>query len=131
MVKEWRRLLRSIGFACAGIKYAVKTQRNMQIHLGMSLLALLASWWLGISYADTLLVLVVIALVLALELMNTAIETVVDLITTERHPLAKIAKDVSAGAVLVAAILSVVVGICVFGPPLYHKLTVFMHLRAG
>ncbi|MCK9910319.1 diacylglycerol kinase family protein, partial [Microbacteriaceae bacterium K1510] len=102
--------------------YAVKTQRNMQIHVVMAVLALLASWWLRISRGDVLLVFFAIALVFALELVNTAIEATVDLVTEERQPLAKAAKDASAGAVLVASILSVIIGIAVFAQPLWEKL---------
>lgn len=93
----------------------------MQIHIVAAVLALAASWWLQIPPLHLILVLLAIALVWSLELVNTAIEAVVDLLSPDWHIKAKIAKDAAAGAVLVAAIFSVGVGIAVFGPPLYQK----------
>ena len=122
-MKEWRRLVRSFSYALQGIVYTVKTQRNMQIHVAAATLVLAAAWWLQIPRSDVLLVFFSIGLVFSLELMNTAVEAVVDLASPEWHTKAKIAKDASAGAVLVAAILSVGIGIMVFGPPLLEKMT--------
>ncbi|MFP3392050.1 diacylglycerol kinase family protein [Brevibacillus sp. SIMBA_040] len=122
-MKEWRRLVRSFSYALQGIVYTVKTQRNMQIHVAAATLVLAAAWWLQIPRSDVLLVFFSIGLVFSLELMNTAVEAVVDLASPEWHAKAKIAKDASAGAVLVAAILSVGIGIMVFGPPLLEKMT--------
>lgn len=121
-VKEWHRFVRSFSCAIEGIAYTVKTQRNMQIHLVAAVLALVASWWLDISRNDILLVFFAIALVFALEIVNTAIEAAVDIASPDWHAKAKIAKDAAAGAVLVAACLAVLIGIAVFGPPLYHKI---------
>ncbi|WP_289142284.1 diacylglycerol kinase family protein [uncultured Brevibacillus sp.] len=122
-MKEWRRLVRSFSYALQGIVYTVKTQRNMQIHVAAATLVLAAAWWLQIPRSDVLLVFFSIGLVFSLELMNTAVEAAVDLASPEWHAKAKIAKDASAGAVLVAAILSVGIGIMVFGPPLLEKMT--------
>ncbi|WP_103109119.1 diacylglycerol kinase family protein [Brevibacillus reuszeri] len=122
-MKEWRRLVRSFSYALRGIVYTVKTQRNMQIHVAAATLVLAAAWWLQIPRSDVLLVFFSIGLVFSLELMNTAVEAAVDLASPEWHAKAKIAKDASAGAVLVAAILSVGIGIMVFGPPLLDKMT--------
>ena len=122
-MKEWRRLVRSFSYALRGIVYTVKTQRNMQIHVAAATLVLAAAWWLQIPRSDVLLVFFSIGLVFSLELMNTAVEAAVDLASPEWHAKAKIAKDASAGAVLVAAILSVGIGIMVFGPPLLEKMT--------
>ena len=122
-MKEWRRLVRSFSYALQGIVYTVKTQRNMQIHIAAATLVLAAAWWLQIPRSDVLLVFFSIGLVFSLELMNTAVEAAVDLASPEWHAKAKIAKDASAGAVLVAAILSVGIGIMVFGPPLLEKMT--------
>jgi undecaprenol kinase len=121
-LKEWRRLMRSFTYAIEGIVYTVETQRNMQIHIVAAVIALVAAWWLEISRSDFLLVFFAITLVFALEIVNTAIEAVVDLASPDWHAKAKIAKDAGAGAVLVAAILSAVIGILVFGPPLYQKI---------
>jgi len=122
-LKEWRRLVRSFSYALQGIVYTVKTQRNMQIHVAAATLVLAAAWWLQIPRSDVLLVFFSIGLVFSLELINTAVEAAVDLASPEWHAKAKIAKDASAGAVLVAAILSVGIGIMVFGPPLLEKMT--------
>ncbi|MGG0939637.1 diacylglycerol kinase family protein [Brevibacillus centrosporus] len=121
-MKEWSRLMRSFSCAWQGIVYTVKTQRNMKIHVAAALLVLAAAWWLQIPRSDVLLVFFSIGLVTSLELVNTAIEAAVDLASPDWHAKAKIAKDVGAGAVLVAAIASVVVGCFIFGPPLYEKM---------
>ncbi|MFY0545086.1 diacylglycerol kinase [Brevibacillus sp. H7] len=125
-MKEWTRFVRSVSCAVSGIAYTVKTQRNMQIHVVVAVLVLLAAWWLRIPRGDVLLVFFSIALVLSLELVNTALEAAVDLASPDWHPKAKAAKDASAGAVLVAAVLSVCVGIAVLGPPLWNKLSALM-----
>lgn len=119
---EMKRLVRSFGYALEGIAYTIKTQRNMQIHVGAAILALGASWLLQVTWDRVLLVFFSIFLVLILEIVNTAIEATVDLVTAEFHPLAKIAKDAAAGAVLMAAILSFIVGIYVFSGPLLKVL---------
>ncbi|MEW9667369.1 diacylglycerol kinase family protein [Ammoniphilus sp. 3BR4] len=119
---EMKRLVRSFGYALEGIAYTIKTQRNMQIHVGAAILALGASWLLQVTWDRVLLVFFSIFLVLILEIVNTAIEATVDLVTAEFHPLAKIAKDAAAGAVLMAALLSFIVGIYVFSGPLLKVL---------
>ncbi|WGV62125.1 diacylglycerol kinase family protein [Brevibacillus brevis] len=120
-MKEWRRLTRSFAYALQGISYTVRTQRNMQIHVAAAIVVLAAAWWLQIPRSDVLLVLFSIGLVFSLELVNTSIEAVVDLASPDWHAKAKIAKDVGAGAVLVAAILSFIIGVIVFGQPLLQK----------
>ncbi|GAB1529715.1 MULTISPECIES: diacylglycerol kinase family protein [Brevibacillus] len=120
-MKEWRRLTRSFTYALQGISYTVRTQRNMQIHVAAAIVVLAAAWWLQIPRSDVLLVLFSIGLVFSLELVNTSIEAVVDLASPDWHAKAKIAKDVGAGAVLVAAILSFIIGVIVFGQPLLQK----------
>ncbi|MED0679734.1 diacylglycerol kinase family protein [Aneurinibacillus thermoaerophilus] len=121
MRNEWQRLKRSLGHATRGICYTVKTQRNMQIHVVMALLVLFLGWFLAVPKGDVLLVFFSVFLVLILETVNTAIEKTVDLVVGEkRHPLAKVAKDAAAGAVLFAAILSILVGVYVFFEPLWQ-----------
>ncbi|MBO8164101.1 MAG: diacylglycerol kinase family protein [Brevibacillus sp.] len=112
----------SVQHACYGIVHALKTQRNMRIHVLAALLVLLAAWWLEIPRSDVLLVFFAIGLVITMELMNTAVEAVVDLVTSEWREQAKMAKDTAAGAVLLAAMTAVVIGIWVFGLPLADKL---------
>ena len=109
---------RSFGYAFAGIGHAWRTQAHLRIHVGIGLLALVLCWALALSPAEWAVVLSAITLVLVLEMLNTAVEAAVDLASPERHPLARIAKDVTAGAVLVAAIGSVLVALALFGPRL-------------
>ena len=110
------KLLRSFRFALEGLKYTLVSQRNMRVHFLVALVVLLISLYLPIEKMEMLLLFVTILLVLVAELFNTAIEAVVDLVTKEFHPLAKVAKDVAAGAVLLCAGLAVVVGINIFYP---------------
>jgi diacylglycerol kinase len=110
------KMMKSFRFALEGLKYAVVTQRNMRIHFLAALGILLISLYLPISKLEVLILLVTITLVLFAELINTAVETVIDMITKEYHPLAKVAKDVAAGAVLLTAGLAVLVGVSIFYP---------------
>lgn len=109
----------AFGYAWAGLHHAWHTQRNVRIEVGIGALAVAAAAWLA---ADVVPILVCAALVLGLELLNTAFEALVDLAAPTYHPLAKIAKDVAAAAVLVAAVLSAIVGLIVLGPPLVARL---------
>jgi diacylglycerol kinase (ATP) len=108
------RLWSSFHYAFQGIVYATKTQRNMRIHLAIGALVLFATLYLRLQKVYVVVVVALVVLVLALELINTAIEAVVDLLVVVHHPLAKIAKDAAAGAVLVASIGAVVIGYLVF-----------------
>jgi diacylglycerol kinase (ATP) len=108
------RLWRSFNHAFDGILYAARTQPNMRIHLVAAALVLVATMYLRLERAYVAILIIIVALVLAMELMNTAVEAVVDLMTVAHHPLAKIAKDAAAGAVLVVSMASVVVGYLVF-----------------
>ncbi len=108
------RLWAAFDYAFAGILYATRTQRNMRIHLVTASLAAFATLYLHLDRAYVALVVLCIALVIAMELVNTAIEAVVDLMTVAHHPLAKIAKDAGAGAVLVVSMASVIVGYLAF-----------------
>lgn len=109
-------LLKSFSYALTGIKTAVKSERNMRIHVAGSIVAVGASWYFSITKMEWLFILFAIGGMFALELVNSAIERVVDLATNERHPLAKQAKDMAAGAVLIYAILSVIIGMIIFFP---------------
>jgi diacylglycerol kinase (ATP) len=108
------RVWAAFDYAFQGILYATRTQRNMRIHLVAAALVMFAALYLRLERAYVAIVMLCIALVIALELVNTAIEAIVDLMTVAHHPLAKIAKDAAAGAVLVAAMASVIVGYLVF-----------------
>jgi diacylglycerol kinase len=110
------RTLRSFGFAARGLAYMVRTQSNARVHLVATLLVVGLGFWFPLSFLEWALILAAIALVWTAEAFNTAIEAVVDLVSPERHPLAKAAKDVAAGAVLIAALFAVTVGALVFIP---------------
>ena len=106
-------------YAAKGLRYAFSTQRNFRIHVGFALLAFALGLFLGLNKSDLAIMALTATSVLVVELLNTAIESVVDLAIGKRfHPLAKIAKDCSAGAVLVASISSLVIAILLLVPPL-------------
>lgn len=110
-----RRIL-SLKYAFSGIVAALKEEPNLKFHFAAGLLVIIISAIFKISRQDWLTIIFLIGFVVSLELTNTAIEAVVDAFTDIEHPGAKLAKDISAGAVLVAAVTSAVVGIIVFLP---------------
>ncbi|PLR85905.1 diacylglycerol kinase [Bacillus canaveralius] len=111
-------VFRSFLYACAGINSALKNETNMKIHFFISFFVIGAGFFFSLSPVEWLFVLFAIGGMLSLELINTAIERAVDLVTKEEHPLAKEAKDIAAGAVLIYAVLSVAVGLIIFIPKL-------------
>jgi diacylglycerol kinase (ATP) len=114
-------LLHSFRYAAQGVSYAFRTQRNFRIHLAIGAIALSLSVYLQIPAVSCAVISLTIALVLVLELLNTALEAVVDLtVGREFHQLAKIAKDCAAGAVLVAAIAAVIVALILLLPHLFE-----------
>ena len=115
------KLVRSFHFAFAGLAYLFRTQRNARIHGIAGLCACTVAAWLRLDTVRWALLVFTIALVLILEGLNTAVEAAIDLAMPRIHPLAKAAKDLAAGMVLIAAIASVVVGLLVLGPPLWNK----------
>lgn len=110
-----RRWVRSAGFAVSGLRHVYRTQANFRIEVWAAVLAL--GLTLGL-HAPLSPILLSCALVLGTELLNTAVEAVVDLASPGLHPLAKVAKDAAAGAVLVVSLGALLVGLCVLGPPL-------------
>lgn len=102
-------------YAFAGAR-AVCSERNFRFHLFAMVVVIIAGFLTGISANEWTILLLAIAAVLSLEMTNSAIERVVDLVTDEFHPLAKRAKDLAAGAVLIAAIFSVIIGLIIFLP---------------
>jgi diacylglycerol kinase (ATP) len=105
---------RSFHFAFEGIIYAARTQRNMRIHLIAAALVLAATLYLHLQRPYVIGIVITVAVVLAFELLNTAIEALVDLVSPAHHPLAKTAKDAAAGAVLVVAFAAAIVGYLTF-----------------
>lgn len=111
-------LLLSFKYAFCGIFTAINNERNMRIHIVCMIYMysfLLFTDWFVLTRQDWALIFIANAIVVMGELVNTAVESVVDLVTAERKPLAKIAKDTAAGAVLIGAIFAVLVGIAVLG----------------
>ena len=111
--------VKSVNAAIEGVMYTFKSERNMKVHYLASFIVLIASLFFNFSKIEFVLLLGAITLVVISEMFNTAIEKTVDLATSEIHPLAKIAKDVAAGAVLVASLYAIVVAYILF----YNKLT--------
>lgn len=109
-----RSLIDSFNYAVSGIITAIKTEKNMRIHYLIAILVITLSLFFDFSRTEFLLLLFAISLVVVAEMINTALERVIDLITQEYHPLARLVKDVAAGAVLIAAINSIVVGYLLF-----------------
>jgi diacylglycerol kinase (ATP) len=109
----------SFRYAFRGLAYLVTTQRNAKIHCVLGALATLLGLLLGLERLEWIALVLTIALVLAAEGVNTAVEAVVDLASPGFHPLARVAKDVAAGTVLLTAVASVVVGVLIFVPRLW------------
>lgn len=109
---------RSFHYAFAGIGYCLRTQRNFRIHLLAALVVGIAGGLLGLTGVEWAVLALTVTMVLAAEMVNTVVEAAVDLASPGIHPLAKTAKDVAAGAVLVTAIGAVVIGACIFVPHL-------------
>ena len=109
-----RKLLDSFNYAINGIIHAVRTQRNMRIHMISSLLVLTACFFYDLKKLEILILTITITMVIVAEMFNTAIECTIDVAANYYHPLAKIAKNTAAGAVLITAINAVVVGYIIF-----------------
>ena len=109
-----------ISFKCAwqGVISSIQTQRHMKFHVLATIVVISLGIWAHISVIEWMFLIVVIGMVLITEMINTAIESTVDLCTQEIHPLAKAAKDIAAGAVLVASIVSLIIGYLIFLHPL-------------
>ncbi len=119
MSRRGGSLLKSFNFAFDGVVYTLRHERNMWIHFAIAAFVLVAALFFGLSRLDVVALLVAISFVIIAEMFNTAVEYVVDLVTDEEDPRARIAKDVSAGAVLVAAVNAIAVAYLVF----YDKVT--------
>ncbi|OFI07179.1 undecaprenol kinase [Clostridium acetireducens DSM 10703] len=113
-MKEVKKFLDSFNYALEGIIYAVRTQRNMRIHMVVALLVLTACFFYDLTKVEVLTITITITLVIATELINTAIEFTIDATTNYYHPLAKIAKNAAAGGVLMTAVNAIVVGYIIF-----------------
>lgn len=117
-----RRHKISFGHAFEGFYYALSSQPNFVVHCVIASIALILGLFLNISLSEWLVVLVMITVVMSFELINTGIETTIDLVTLDFHPLAKKAKDVSSAAVLIVATGAFVIGILIFLPKIFALL---------
>ena len=109
-------LRKSFKYALNGVFTALTICRNLKIHYFMAVVAIVAGFYFDIKRLEFAVVLLTITLVVTLEMVNTAIEKAVDLLTEKYHVLALIAKDISAGAVLIASIIAFIIGALIFGP---------------
>ncbi|MEK4977398.1 diacylglycerol kinase family protein [Bacillus sp. FSL K6-6540] len=119
-------LYRAFGCAMRGILTAVQTERNMKIHIAAALIVFIAAALLQLDRIRWLFLVLAVSLVFIAELVNTAVEAIIDLVSPEEHVLARVAKDTAAGAALVAAVFAIVIGIMVFYEPVWewiHTLT--------
>lgn len=112
---DMKKFFRSFGYAFQGIVTALQEQ-NFRSHILSALVVMIAGYFSGLSQLEWAVVVMLIALMWALEMLNTAIERIIDLVSPDFHPLAKQAKDVAAGAVLVFAIASAIIGLLIFLP---------------
>jgi diacylglycerol kinase len=118
MVMRQKKWLWAFKHALDGIIYCFVSQRNLRLHVAAAVLAVVLALYLRLSATEVILLVLTIAGVIVAEMLNTAVETIVDFTSPEFHPLAKIAKDVAAGAVLIMAVASLVVGYLLF----FHRL---------
>ena len=109
-----KKLIKSFKYAFEGIFTGIKKEQNMKIHMVIMILVIIFGILFKISKIEWIICIALFGLVISMELINTAIENTVDLITKEKNEQAKIAKDVAAGAVLISAIYAIVVGVIVF-----------------
>ncbi len=125
---QLKRRIFSFLFAFQGWYFVLRTQPNAWIHAAFTILAVGLGFWLEISRQEWAVLILTFMAVWIAEFMNTALEAVIDLISPDVHPLAKVAKDVAAAAVLVGAIGSVIIGLLILGPPLLVKVCGFVSL---
>lgn len=124
--KTAKRLINSFKYAINGFKITLKNEQNMTVHLIITIIVLLAGILFKINYIEWLILFLVIGLVIATELINTSIEATIDLISPKTHPLAKIAKDTAAAAVLVFALVAIIIGLLIFLPKVLIHLGVLV-----
>lgn len=114
--KGIKRFVKSFNYALDGLKYAFKYEQNIIAHTFATILVIAFGIIFHISYIEWLILFLIIGLVIATELINTSIEATIDLITKEKNPLAKVAKDTAAATVMVFAVIAVILGLMIFVP---------------
>ncbi|MEN6478657.1 MAG: diacylglycerol kinase family protein [Anaerolineales bacterium] len=121
-------LRESFVHAADGLLFVLREERNARLHALAAIIVLAVSAWLGLSTIEWALIVACIALVFVGEMLNTVVELTIDLIMPEMNPLAKYAKDIAAGAILIAALTAAVTGLLILGPKLWVKLGVLLGL---
>ena len=121
-MRKMKKIRNSFKYAIEGIWTSFKTERNMKIHIFIMILVIIAGIILKISKSEWIICIILFAIVIGSELFNTSIETIVDMVMPEKNEKAKIAKDVSAGAVLVVAIGAAIIGLVIFVPRILNIL---------
>lgn len=114
--KGFKRLIKSFKYALDGLVYAFKYEQNIIVHSLATIVVIILGIFFKISFLEWLIIFLIIGLVIATELINTSIEATIDLITNEKNPLAKVAKDTAAAAVMVFALIAVIIGLLIFVP---------------
>ena len=122
--RGFKRFIKSFGYSIDGLKYAYKYEQSMLIHVIATIAVITVNLLLKVTGMEWLITLLAIGMVLSAELINTAIEAVVDLVTLEIHPLAKIAKDCGSSANFVLALMAAAIGLVVYVPYLIKLLGV-------
>jgi diacylglycerol kinase len=112
--------------AFEGLQHVLRTQPNAWVHALISIAVIALGVWLGLDINSWAVIILIMALVWVAEFANTAIEAVVDVVSPDHHPLAKIAKDVSAAAVIIAALAAVIIGLLILGPRLWERLSLLI-----
>ena len=110
------RLINSFKYAGQGLRHCITKEKNFQLHCIAAVMAVIVAFMLNISSIEWMIILICITLVIALEMINTAIEHCCNMVQPDYHPMVKIIKDVSAGAVLITAAMTVVCGAIIFIP---------------
>lgn len=116
MKYDYKKQLRSFGYAWKGIRTCVGKEQNLSFHLIATVVVTISGFVLGITRTEWMIIILCIGVVIAAELFNTAIERLVDLVSPGRHPIAGQVKDIAAGAVLVCAATTAIIGLIIFIP---------------
>jgi diacylglycerol kinase len=114
-----KKIIRSFAVALEGIGFSLRTQRHMRFHALAAVVVCCLAFIVSLQPLEWAVILLAIAVVMSAEMINTAVEQAVNLASPNIHPIAKVAKDAAAGAVLIAAVISAVIGLLILGPPLW------------
>ena len=117
-----KKRIKSFGYAGRGIGLVFSTEANMKIHLAVAVLVVMLGFYFQISLNEWIVCLLCFGFVLTAEMINTAIENIIDLVSPKQHELARNGKDIAAGAVLISAIVSAIVGLIIFLPKVWKLL---------